>query len=463
MPTILGANSVSGYEISNSLRFTGTQSAGAKLSITPGSASNRRTFTYSAWVKKSTITVNADPHPSQTLLFAEAGGNTNNGFAFLPTNTLRFYGQTSSSDNFNLTTTEVFRDTSAWYHVVLASDTTQATASNRMKIYVNGTQITAFGEEDYPDRNLETSVNSAVVHTIGGVSQDFLDGYLTEINFIDGAAKAPSDFGETDDNGVWIPIKYTGSYGTNGYFLEFKQTGTSQNAAGIGADTSGEGNHFAVDTLAAGDVVVDTPNNSFSIMSPVLTDTTTVAFSEGNLKTVCTNASTAGSSIAVDSGKWYVEMICTAKTATNAMIGICTVDGFDGQRQIDESQNGGAGHGYVMNATKLPGGATYGATWAVDDIMGIALDLDSSQNTVTFYKNNASQGTIDIDNKLYVFANSNGQGSSTVTYNTNFGADDTFANEISAAGNTDGRYGKFKYAPPSGYYALCTKRLAEFG
>ena len=137
MPTILGANSVSGYEISNSLRFDDNSSA--QLSITPGSAGNRRTFTWSGWVKKSLDLVNADPYPSLTLLFAEAGGNTNNGLAFLPAgNTLRFFGQTSSSDNFNLTTTQLFRDPSAWYHIVMAMDTTQGTASNRLRFYVNG-------------------------------------------------------------------------------------------------------------------------------------------------------------------------------------------------------------------------------------------------------------------------------------------------------------------------------------
>jgi hypothetical protein len=287
---------------------------------------------------------------------------------------------------------------------------------------------------------------------------------MAEYHLVDGAQKAPSDFGEVDNNGLWIPKAYAGTYGTNGFYLEFKETGTDADASGIGADTSGNDNHWAPVNLVASDVVIDTPTNNFATMNPLLTDTTTVAFSEGNLKIVATNASTAGSSIAVQNGKWYVEMICTAKTATNAIIGICTVDGFDGQKQIDESDNGGSGHGYVTNATKLSGGASYGATWAVDDIMAVALDLDTAQNTVTFYKNNASQGAIDIDNALYVFGSGNGQGSSTVTMNTNFGADDTFAGEITSAGNTDANgYGLFKYAPPSGYYSLCTKNLAEFG
>jgi len=460
MVNILGANSVSGgYEIDNSLRFNDNDSA--DLRRTPSSAGNRKTFTFSTWLKRA----NLSPSGNQ-MIFLAYGANANTGWQGLAfvNDQLCLTGWTYN----HFLTTGLFRDPSAWYHIVLAIDTTNGTANDRIKLYVNGTQITDFSQRNNPSQNDDFAVNNTAPHTIGSQSSynssSYLDAYLTEVHLVDGAAKAPTDFAETDDNGVWIPKAYTGSYGTNGFYLEFKETGTSQNSSGIGADTSGNDHHWAVTNLAATDVMIDTPTNNFATMNPLLTDTTTVAFSEGNLKTVCTNASTAGSSIAVQKGKWYVEMICTAKTASNAMIGISTVDGFDGQRQLDESQNGGSGHGYVMNATKLPGGASYGATWAVDDIMAIALDLDTAQNTVTFYKNNASQGTIDIDNALYVFAQSNGQGSSTVTYNTNFGADDTFAGEISSAGNTDANgEGLFKYAPPSGYFALNTKNLAEFG
>jgi len=460
MVNILGANSVSGgYEIDNSLRFNDNDSA--DLRRTPSSAGNRKTFTFSTWLKRA----NLSPSGNQ-MIFLAYGANANTGWQGLAfvNDQLCLTGWTYN----HFLTTALFRDPSAWYHIVLAIDTTNGTANDRIKLYVNGTQITDFSQRNNPSQNDDFAVNNTAPHTIGSQSSynssSYLDAYLTEVHLVDGAAKAPTDFAETDDNGVWIPKAYTGSYGTNGFYLEFKETGTSQNSSGIGADTSGNDHHWAVTNLAATDVMIDTPTNNFATMNPLLTDTTTVAFSEGNLKTVCTNASTAGSSIAVQKGKWYVEMICTAKTASNAMIGISTVDGFDGQRQLDESQNGGSGHGYVMNATKLPGGASYGATWAVDDIMAIALDLDTAQNTVTFYKNNASQGTIDIDNALYVFAQSNGQGSSTVTYNTNFGADDTFAGEISSAGNTDANgEGLFKYAPPSGYFALNTKNLAEFG
>ena len=463
MPTILGANSVSGgYEIDNSLRFNNDDSA--RLTFTPSSAGNRRTFTVSVWMKLQTGVTG-----ERIFLAADDGTGSNNNFHYMAINSadrLHLYMYEGGED-YVLTGSPLLRDPSAWYHILVAFDTTQGTEANRIKMYINGSQVTSFSTTNYPSLNHDTRYNNNNSQRIGSYpdrDQSYFDGYMAEYHLIDGQQLTPSDFGEYNDNGVWIPKEYEGSYGTNGFYLEFKETGTSQNSSGIGADTSGNDHHWAVTNLAATDVTTDTPTNNFATMNPLLTDTTTVAFSEGNLKIVATNASTAGSSIAVQNGKWYVEMICTAKTATNALMGISTVDGFDGQRQLDESQNGGSGHGYVMNATKLPGGASYGASWAVDDIMAIALDLDTAQNTVTFYKNNASQGAIDIDNALYVFATGNGQGSATVTMNINFGADDTFAGEITSAGNTDANgEGLFKYTPPSGYYALNTKNLAEFG
>ena len=453
---IAGGNESKVYDVENSLRFDDGSSAYLNRTQTAG---NRRTFTWSAWIKRGVIGTR------QTLWSAGNDGNDESFLRFDASDYISYKESTSNSAEFLFDTNQVFRDPSAWYHIVFAVDTTQSSQDNRIKLYVNGSQITSYQNTNYPSQNYDTRWNNNSQVTYLGMNvpdyRDYYDGYMTEVNFVDGSQKAPTDFGEFNDNGVWIPKKYSGSYGTNGYFLEFKQTGTSQNSSGIGADTSGQDNHWAVSGIAATDVTEDTCTNNFATLNPLLTDTTRTTFSEGNCKNVNTNASTAGTTIAVDKGKWYCEMICTAKTAVNAVVGICTVDGFDGERQIDESQNGGSGHGYVMNATKLPGGASYGATWAVDDIMGIALDLDSTQNTITFYKNNSSQGSINIDNKLYVFANSNGQGSdTTITYSNNFGN----APHSISSGNTDENgYGNFEYAPPSGYYALCTKNLAEFG
>ena len=453
---IAGGNKSKGYDVENSLRFDDGSSAYLNRTQTAG---NRRTFTWSAWIKRGVIGTR------QTLWSAGNDGNDESFLRFDASDYISYKESTGNSPEFLFDTNQVFRDPSAWYHIVFAVDTTQSSQDNRIKLYVNGSQVTSYQNTNYPSQNYDTRWNNNSQVTYLGMNvpdyRDYYDGYMTEVNFIDGLQLAPTDLGEFDDNGVWVPKRYTGSYGTNGYFLQFKQTGTSQNSSGIGADTSGNDNHFAVSGIAATDVTEDTCTNNFATLSPLLTDTTRTTFSEGNCKNVNTNASTAGTTIAVDKGKWYCEMICTAKTAVNAVIGICTVDGFDGERQIDESQNGGSGHGYVMNATKLTGGASYGATWAVDDIMGMALDLDSTQNTITFYKNGASQGAINIDNALYVFANSNGQGSdTTITFSNNFGNP---PHSISSGNTDENGYGNFEYAPPSGYYALCTKNLAEFG
>jgi len=403
------------YKINQSLRFD--DGAGHYLYRTPSTAGNQRTWTWSGWVKRGNLGL------YQTLFMAGTG--TTSQFrlvAEFQDNKFQIYYY--NSGNLFILPTAVQRDPSAWYHVVFACDTTQSTAGNRLKIYINGEQVTSLSTENQPTQNYDTLINSEILHTIGRrtyAADQFFDGYLAEINFVDGTAYDASNFGETKD-GVWVPKDASGlTFGTNGFYLPF------DDSSAIGDDESSNTNDLTVVNLSAHDVVPDSPTNNFATMSPLLTDTNNTTFSEGTLKTVNSAASTSGSSIAVNSGKWFVEMVCTAKTASNAMIGICTVDGFDGERQLDESQNGGSGHGYVMNATKLPGSASYGATWAVDDIIGIALDLDSSQNTVTFYKNGSSQGAININNALYVFCNSNGQGSSTVTYASNFGQDSTFA------------------------------------
>ena len=221
----------SGYDITDSLRLR--RSATAYLQRTPSSAGNRKTWTWSCWVKKSFVPENVAPYPSQLLLFANDNAttaNTNTAIQFLPTNTIRFLEQVNggSTAEYNLTSTQLFRDPSAWYHVVVAYDTTQSTASNRVKIYINGTQITSFSSSTYPSLNFDGNVNKTCIHSIGsdvvnGVNGT-LDGYMTEVNFVDGTALAPSDFGETDSNGTWIPKKYTGTYGTNGFYLPMNPT-----------------------------------------------------------------------------------------------------------------------------------------------------------------------------------------------------------------------------------------------
>jgi hypothetical protein len=202
----------SGYNLNQSLRFEDGSSP--YLSFTPGSAGNRRTWTFSTWIKRGNLGVDID------LLHAYESGERSQ-LVFASDDTIKFDFDDYTANR--LTTTQKFRDVSAWYHIVLAVDTTQATAANRVKIYVNGNQITDFSAASYPSENEEGHINEAIQHEISSYdgSGSYHDGYLAEVNFIDGAQKVPADFGETGAFGEWVPIEYAGAYGTNGFYLNF--------------------------------------------------------------------------------------------------------------------------------------------------------------------------------------------------------------------------------------------------
>ena len=476
MVAILGANSVSGvYEISNSLRFNDGDSAG--LAITPSGAGNRKTWTYSGWVKRSALTT------GQEHIFMVNGGNSDSTWVQLRFEdndfTFSFYNQRA------IRTDRKFRDPSAWYHIVVAVDTTQGTDSNRIKLYVNGVQETSFSETNYPSQNDDTGMNGTYRHFIGGeggtsgnASGSFYDGYMTEVHLIDGSQLLPTSFGEFDDNGVWIPKQYTGTYGTNGFFLEFKQTGTSQNSSGIGADTSGNDNHFAVNNFTATDITEDTCTNNFCTFTPIDTPETNPTLSEGNVK-LATQASPAYTfdvaSFGLQQGKWYWEIKCSgAYDDDYHMVGIASTQPTAHNQEL----------GYFTNDYGLYGGGgvnslRYGATFysygnAINnnDIVGVALDLDN--NRLYFSINGTFQNSSDpangtnpisitdpssTDRGFYFPAVCFLDGSNSATYEGNWG-NPSFS---ISSGNNDGLYGNFEYSVPSGYYALCTKRLAEFG
>ena len=255
---LLGQVAQGGYQISRSLRFNSADSA--YLDRTPASAGNRKTWTWSGWVKRSALEAN-------NILFS-AGPSTSDRliFNFNTTDNLTINNTVSNSLTTIRTTTAVYRDISGWYHVVLAVDTTQATASNRTKIYVNGEQVTAFSTSNDFTQNYDGFVDAANQHNIGlAISGSaYANFYLTEVNFIDGSALDPTSFGEYNtDTGVWQPKAYTGSYGTNGFYLNFSDnSGTTSTT--LGKDYSGNGNNwtpnnFSVTAGAGNDSLVDTP------------------------------------------------------------------------------------------------------------------------------------------------------------------------------------------------------------
>ena len=471
---IVGGNESKGYEISNSLRFNDADSP--HLTRTPSSSGNRRTWTMSCWFKKCEDGLNH-------TLFSTTGTQD---IRFASNERLLVYGESKSIFNTN----RLFRDPSAWYHIVVACDTTQSTASNRVKLYVNGTQETDFETNSQPSQNYDWNFNHTVEQGIGErVTTGGLNphGYLADFHWIDGQQLDPTYFGKTNDNGVWIPKKYTGTYGTNGFFMEFQQTGTSANSSGIGADTSGNDHHWAVSNLAALDVTEDTCTNNFATFSSLGRVTGTVTLSEGNCKiegSSDANASGQHGTIAFTSGKWYLEMKATDSTTTQ--LGFLTVnssargdntpDGNGGMNyhyaniyyqynnsSVNKVDTGGGG----ISAASVSGGSNSSLGGFSDgDILMFALDMDNNRayfgkNGTWFNSGNPANGTnyfslqTDVADGVTFYAGvDNCTGTELNTGNPSFSI---------SSGNNDGKYGNFEYEVPSGYYAMCTKRLAEFG
>ena len=318
---ILGANTLAtGDLITNSLRF-GVVADDSHLEFTPSSGSGATTFTFSCWVKKAknpeSGTLLGGRNDDNALKFLGGGGTNDSKIQFI-----EYAG--GSDDAYYIRTNRRFRDPSAWMHVVLIYDATNGTAGNRMRLYINGTRETSFSHEvQLPQNRVHHGFfhnNVAIrigreVTTSGGPSSSF-NGYIADVYCSDGTAYEPTEFAETNDNGVWVPKEADVSFGTNGFRLEFKETGTSANASGIGADTSGNGNHFSVNALAATDITTDTPQNNFCTGTPL--DVSGVdnpgdvcTFSEGNTKAVTPAGSQYGlvpATMGVQNGKWYWEV-----------------------------------------------------------------------------------------------------------------------------------------------------------
>ena len=458
-----GANSDSGaYQIDNSLKFN--RGGSSKLGITPGSAGNRKIYTISFWIKRSDVSA------QQNIFGTASEGDT---LYFDGGDRLRFFQNGSSSSY--LGTNRLFRDPAAWYHIVLAVDTNQGTAANRVKLYINGSQYTWDASTTYPAEDYEGDFNNtADEHMIGnGHHGNYFDGYLADFYFIDGTQYAASTFGETNNNGVWVPIKASPTFGTNGFFMEFQQTGTSANASGMGADTSGNDNHLTPTNLTAEDVTTDTPTNNFCTLNPLNPTESNASFSEGNLRfTNALNSSPhhalANGTMAVANGKWYWEVKVDDVGGTAMSIGAIEVTEF-----AKNDFTGDNGVGYFNNGNFHYRGTEDSDpnTYTTNDIIGVALDMDN--RAIYFHKNGtyedsgdptsgssrtgAAGGTLHASNVTMVPAVSNYDSGAC---NVNFGNP---AFSISS-GNADANgYGNFEYAVPSGYYALCTKNLAEFG
>ena len=451
MSLILPANSLTGgYEIANSLRFDG----GSSDSLTrTASSGNRKTYTFSAWLKRTKLSVAGVT--GDRIFSGYVDGSNWTTLYFGADDRLQLYQWSSGTPN--VAPSRLFRDVSAWYHIILAVDTTQATSSDRVKMYVNGIQETSFNSSNYPTLNQDTNINTlGSTFYIGLDPNDDCNMYMSETYFIDGQQLTPTDFGEFDqDTGIWKPIKYTGTYGTNGFYLDFENSGS------LGADQSGNGNNFTVNNLTSIDQTTDTPTNNFSTGNPL---STSIAFTEGNLNV--TGATNFKNTFPVVKGKWYCELKINSTNIYYPAFGI-------GQIGVNATDNPSATNFPGLNFANSIGlqksGDLYRNTstltsvssFAQNDIVGMALDLDSGTKTLKFYKNGTLVTSVDLietASEPYIFM-TYGSGANPGDCSFNFGNPTYSANSY-----TDGAgYGNFSYAVPSGYYSLCTKNLAEFG
>ena len=433
--------------------------ANSYLNRTPSSAGSRTTWTFSAWFKRS----KSDSGGHQIFTCSPTSG-TDESKIYIYNNALYWKQEISNTADGYLVTNRLFRDTNAWYHIVCQWNTTNVTESERMKIWINGVQETSFSTNNLPDQNRESYINSANAHYIGtntNTDGSFFDGYMSHVAFVDGSIVAPTVFGETDStSGIWKFKSPSGvTWGTNGFHLKFENSGN------LGLDSAGSNNFTVNGNLKQ---ALDTPSDSYATLNPLATDQT---LTNGN-----TTAQHSGSgdnyqsgptTFAVTSGKWY----CECKFAVDSnypAIGIATTDA----RETSELKSNYIGettksYGYYMDGNIYYNGntvATGQATFATNDIAGMALDLESTQNTLKFYKNGSlvyTQNIADTPQGWY-FACTN-QGTRTSARNFfNFG-NGFFGTTAIASAGSNGNGSLFEYDVPSGYYALNTKNLNTYG
>ena len=452
-----------GYDITNSLKLERANSEQVRATGTTDSG-NRKTWTFSTWIKRTEISYNGG-FGINALFYAASTGiqiNSNDKIS------IRMY--TGAAYTGDLLTTQVFRDTSAWYHIVWTLDTTEATASNRIKLWINGQQVTDFDTEVYPNLNDEFQIgqaSSAAPIRIGNAywGTSPFSAYIAETHYLNGTAKQASDFGEYDaDSGIWIPKEYTdGGYGDIGFYYKY------DNASSLGEDSSGEGHDAnGLVNITSADQATDTPTNNFCTWNPLWIYQYQPIISEGATKVRYDDSTDEGAkaTIGLTNGKWYWEAKPVG-TIGSQYIGIQT-DGDDniasGQSQLNDYtmtiNPTGRYYSYAGSLSESAAGQFTSLT--TSDWLGIALDMDSATQTIKYYVNGSLILTRDLISEMqgktvFPFL----QNYENRSWDINFGG--YTINTISSAASDEEGYGTFEYAPPTGYYALCTKNLAEYG
>jgi len=442
-----------GYEIDNSIVFETANSE--RLYRNNGSTGQRRTFTISAWVKRTALGYHR-------TFGVGVSGNNQMIIIFNSSDQISWYDYHGGSYSFNYLTNRVFRDTSAYYHLVFAVDTEQGTEANRVRLYVNGVEETSFATQTEPALNRETNWNYANgSKDVGNILNEapFASCYMSEVYHINDQQLAPTEFGEFDDDtGIWKPKAFTGTFGSEDSYLNFDSSGS------MGADSSGNSNDFTLQNITSADQATDTPTNNFCTLNPLWTWTYTMGVSDGATKVNNTVTAWGGAkgSIGVNSGKWYWEH--GSFSGNDTMFGIQNqAGGGNTQAYLDPYTLAIQANANVIQFTD-PSNRTeaFSKTFAITDIWGVALDLDN--NTIAFYRNGSivnSAFSIDglIGNgEFFPFVAHYGSG---LNSRVNFGGYTGIT--ISSAASDSNNFGTFEYAPPTGYYALCTKNLAEYG
>ena len=479
LPTISTGNVASAlageYEVANSCRFN-SDAYMVKNIVTP---TNQKKYTISVWVKKSVIS-------SRQRIFSVIDTSNTAAYSYLEFQSddrLNFDDFDGSSTRLTRTTNRLFKDPSAWYNIIIAVDTTLSSASSRVKMYINGTEETDFVVTSNASQDFNTTtLNSSKTFRIAehGTAGFRFGGYMCEFVLVDGSQLDQTSFGEFDSDSpnIWKPIDVSGlTFGNNGFYLDF------EDSSNLGNDANG-GTDFTETSLAATDQSTDSCTNNFATMNPLAVPPSNApTFAEGNTKVSTNNANgnPTLSTIGVSQGKWYVE----AKRIS-----------YDGGSSADDGFRIGLGVTYDQNVNIIPAGISNSGHYFMigsgivyngstdlgdkagdsnvsdDGVVGIALDLDNNRiswafNGAWMTGSNAWSGSspssyVTIESgKTYFFLQNDGSTGRAYTAGWNFGGASAFA---ISSGNTDANgYGNFEYAPPSGYYALCTKNLAEFG
>ena len=459
-----GSISTGPYQIDNSLKFEPDNSEYLTKSQSNG---NKKTWTCSFWFKRTEL------NDSDFPAFISASSSSwqtriaifNNGGLWVDLG----YG-TSYYRNI---TNALIRDTAAWYHVVVAVDSTQATASNRLKVYLNGVLVTSWNTQNLPAQDTEFKFfDSNHAMFIGSTTAtDFrFAGYMADMHVVDGTQLAQTDFGEfDDDSGIWKPKAYTGSYGSQGFYLDFKSSGS------LGADSSGNGNNFTLNNITAADQSTDTPTNNFATAQGGLlyyAGTTKTEGSTAILRTGSSASTSYFSTMAVSNGKWYAEFQKTG-TSRELLVGIADsgnttfTNGSGTNVYVGSTADSIGLYGllgmYAINASFTNYSPLFDSQiisvavnmddrkihWAINNTWVASTDPTSSSSGLTIP---ATIQSAWLGFNLYTVGE---------TMKINYGGFTTMS--ISSAATDANGYGTFEYAPPSGYYALCTKNLAEYG